>query len=178
MPAPDAVVVRELRDEDAESLLSLHHALDAETSMMMLEPGERTVTVGDVRAQLRRTVKTANATILAAQAGDELVGYVEAAGGRYRRTRHTAYVVIGVRDAWQGRGLGRELLMSLEKWARGHGIRRLELTVRVDNARARRLYERARYITEGVRRASLVIGNETVDELAMARIIEPDTESA
>jgi RimJ/RimL family protein N-acetyltransferase len=109
--------------------------------------------------------------IFVADAGDQLAGYVEAEGGGYRRTRHSAYVVIGVRRAWHGRGVGRVLLGALEEWAHIHGIRRLELTVRADNHRARRLYERAGYAAEGVRRGSLIVDEELVNEIAMARLL-------
>ncbi len=139
--------------------------------MMMLEEGERGTTVDDVRTHLRSLVASPNSTIVVADAGDQLAGYVEAEGGRYRRTRHSAYVVIGVRRAWHRRGVGGELLGALEAWAHTHGIRRLELTVRADNDRAQRLYERAGYATEGVRRGSLIVDDELVDEIAMARLL-------
>lgn len=166
-----APVVREARERDAQSLLSLQHALDAETMMMMLEAGERSTTVDDVRARLRSIVATPNSTLLVADGNDHLVGYVEAEGGIYRRTRHSAYVVIGVRREWHGRGVGRALLDALEEWARTNRVRRLELTVRVDNDQARRLYERAGFVAEGVRRGSLLVGDELVDEIAMARLL-------
>lgn len=139
--------------------------------MMMLEEGERTATAQDVRARLESVVASPNSTILVAEAGGQLVGYVEAEGGIYRRTRHSAYVVIGVRGDWQGRGVGRALVSALEEWAQAQRLRRLELTVRVDNHRARRLYERMGFVAEGVRRGSLLVGDELVDEIAMARVV-------
>jgi ribosomal protein S18 acetylase RimI-like enzyme len=63
-------------------------------------------------------------------------------------------------DAAGRLGLGRALLDALESWARAAGVRRLELTVRVDNDRARRLYERAGYAVEGVRRGSLLVDGD------------------
>lgn len=167
----DRPVVREAREQDAGLLLRLQHALDAETTMMMLEEGERSTTVDDVRAHLRTTLASSNSAMFVADAGEQLIGYVEAEGGVYRRTRHSVYVVIGVRQAWHGRGVGRALLGALEEWARTRGIRRMELTVRVDNNRARRLYERCGYQAEGVRRGSLLVGDSMVDEVAMARLL-------
>jgi RimJ/RimL family protein N-acetyltransferase len=111
-----------------------------------------------------------NSTLIIAADDDELVGYVHAQGGEYRRVRHCAYVVVGVLPSHQGRGLGTALLAALERWAVSEGLKRLELTVRVDNDRARRLYERAGYRVEGIRRASLQVGAELIDEVAMARV--------
>jgi len=173
---PDGVVVREACEADANALLELQRALDRETSMMMIEQDERTATVGDVSVRLRQISRTPNSTVIVATHGDEIVGYVEAEGGPYRRTRHSAYLVIGVRSAWHGRGLGRALLDAVERWAGKHGVRRLELTVRVDNKRAIRLYERAGYMTEGMRRASLLVESEEIDEFMMARVLETESE--
>ncbi len=164
--------LREARPDDAEALLGLQHALDGETTMMMLEVGERATSVDELRERLRAAALSPSSTVLMAVAGDELVGHVSADGGVYRRTRHSAYVVIGVSEAWRGRGVGRALLGALDAWARANGIRRLELTVRVDNVAAHRLYERAGYTAEGVRRASLRVGDEFIDEIAMARLLD------
>ena len=112
-----------------------------------------------------------NSTIVVAADDDELVGYVDAQGGDYRRVRHSAYVVVGVLPEHQARGLGSALLAALERWAVSQGLKRLELTVRVDNDRARRLYERAGYRVEGNRWASLQMGAELIDEVAMARLL-------
>jgi RimJ/RimL family protein N-acetyltransferase len=165
------LVIRETATADAGALLDLQHRLDDETEMMMLEPGERTATVDDVRARLRETIEAENSTIIVAADDDRLVGYAEAEGGRYRRTRHTAYVVIGVLAASSGKGVGSGLLDALDQWAAAHGVRRLELTVRVDNERARSLYERAGYEAEGTRYGSLLVRDQLIDELAMARIV-------
>jgi ribosomal protein S18 acetylase RimI-like enzyme len=86
--------------------------------------------------------------------------------------------VIGVLRAHQGRGVGRNLLAAVRSWAGEHGIARLELTVRADNAPARTLYERACFVEEGIRRASLRVGHDLIDEVAMACVLDRDTDSA
>lgn len=169
----NVTAVRDAGEADAEALLSLQRGLDIETPMMMLEEGERTTTIEELRRDVNTVVATRNSTILVAESDHELVGYVEAEGGPYRRTRHSAHVVSGVRQAYQDGGVGRALLGALEVWARAHRVRRLELTVRVDNQCARRLYEHAGYATEGLRRGSLLVGDELLDETAMARLLLP-----
>lgn len=80
--------VRPAAGTDAAALLALQHALDGETAMMMLEPGERTATVADVTAHLTAVEAQPNCAVLVAAAGGPLVGYVEAVGESYRRSRH------------------------------------------------------------------------------------------
>lgn len=163
--------IREADEGDAAAFLDLVLALDAETRFMMLEPGERTSSVEDVREKLRAAARTDNEVILLAEVDGALAGYVEAAGGRYRRNRHSATVVIGVRTEYSGRGIGARLLEELERWARAQGVRRLELTVMADNQRAIALYRRMGYEREGLRRDSLLVDGRFVDEYAMARIL-------
>ena len=170
--APTGLAVREMRQDDAEELLRLQHRLDEETTMMMLEPGERRSDLDDARSHVQETLASTNSTIIVAESNGRIVGYVEAEGGRYRRIRHTAHVVIGVLRSHQGRGIGRALLAALRSWAVDHGVSRLELTVRADNEPARRLYERAGFVVEGMRRESLRADGEMIDELAMAHLLE------
>jgi ribosomal protein S18 acetylase RimI-like enzyme len=161
------VEIREATSADAAALLELKRVLDRESTLMLLEPDER----GDVVEIPART----NAVVLVADVGDELAGYAEATGGSYRRERGTAYVVLGVRAAHAGRGVGTALLRALEAWAPGAGIRRLELTVQAHNAAAIALYRKLGYVEEGVRRASLEIDGAVVDELWMARVLSPES---
>jgi ribosomal protein S18 acetylase RimI-like enzyme len=157
--------IREATPADAERLLELKLVLDSETDFMMLEPGERGTEIADEASGL-------NSVVIVADDGARLVGYVEARRGAFRRNRHSAYVVIGVREDAASRGLGRQLLDHLEQWAREAGITRLELTVMDDNARALRLYQRQGYEIEGRRRNSLRVGGRYVDELAMAKLLD------
>lgn len=168
----DAVRIREARSEDADALLALKRALDHETTFMLLEPGERTMTETEVAEQLRRAAARSNSVVLVADASGELVGYVEAIGGGVRRNRHTAHVVIGVRQAVAGQGIGGRLLQELERWGRTNGVRRLELTVMTHNERAIGLYTKMGYRVEGTREAALLVDNELVDELWMAKLLK------
>ena len=156
--------------DDAGALRELKHALDAETGFMLIEQGERQESPADVAQQLDRIQDQDNSTIIVAEIPGALLGYVEAQGGDYRRNRHCAYVVIGVRRSAAGAGIGTALMAELNAWAEQHGVHRLELTVMADNERAIALYRRSGYEIEGIRRDSLHIEGSYVDELAMARL--------
>jgi len=159
--------------DDAAGLLALKQALDRETSFMLLEPDERREDRQHVAADLGAVADTANSVVIVAETAGRLVGYAEARGGRVRRNRMTAHVVIGVLAAASGRGVGSGLLRELELWAPAHGIHRLELTVMAHNRRALELYQRMGYTVEGRRRECLIVDGRPVDELYMARLL-PD----
>ena len=81
------------------------------------------------------------------------------------------YIVMGVLQAWVGRGIGRSLLEALEGWAQSKGLHRLELMVNCNNGRAIRLYENFGFESEGVKRHALRIDGQYIDAFYMAKLI-------
>jgi ribosomal-protein-alanine N-acetyltransferase len=86
---------------------------------------------------------------VAARADDKLVGY----GGIARLGRKKPYEyeihTIGVDAAYQGKGVGRQLLTALLEYANGGTI---FLEVRTDNDAAISLYESVGFVRVGMRR--------------------------
>jgi RimJ/RimL family protein N-acetyltransferase len=167
----DPVHIREAKTRDAGALLGLKSALDSETSLMLLERGERTTTETEVAEQLEAIAGRSNSVVFVAEIAGELIGYAEATGGDFRRNHHTAHVVIGVRKRYSGRGIGGHLLSELECWAQANSVRRLELTVMTSNERAIGLYRKLGYRVEGKREAALLVQDRLVDEFWMAKLL-------
>ena len=156
---------------DAAALLRLKQRLDQETSFMLLEASEREASVPALAQELEGMARSGNSAVIVAETGGELAGYVQLAGGSFRRTRATAYVVIGVLASAGGRGLGRGLLENAKRWAAAHGVHRLELTVMAHNTRAIRLYQRTGFSVEGRRAECLLVDGQFIDELYMAAVL-------
>jgi L-phenylalanine/L-methionine N-acetyltransferase len=87
------------------------------------------------------------------------------------RRAHAWGIGIGVRDDWQGKGVGKRLMETIidlaDNWL---GALRLELNVYTDNDRAIALYRKFGFVEEGVYRAYALREGELVDSLAMARL--------
>ncbi len=164
-------VVRQIRETDTAPFLELCQKLDHETQFMMLEPGERSTRLEEQSQQIRDILLRDNQTILVAEVGGELVGYVAALGGDFRRNRHCAHVVTGVLQGFCGKGIGARLFSELEQWARRHGVHRLELTVMAHNDKAINLYRKMGYEIEGSRRDSLLVNGSYVDEYYMGKLL-------
>ncbi len=164
--------IRAIRESDGEQFLLLGKALDKETQFMMLEPAERTTTIAEQTQQIRKLLAQDNQMIFVVEHEDQLVGFLGALGGNYRRNHDCVHVVIGIRQEFAGRGIGRALFEVLEKWAADHKLHRLELTVMSHNERAIHLYQKMGFSIEGTKKDSLLVDGRYVDEYYMARILD------
>lgn len=91
----------------------------------------------------------------------------------FGRRAHVGTVGLGVDEAYRRRRIGRRLLEavidSADNWL---GLRRLELSVNVDNAPAISLYTSLGFETEGRERQSILRDGHLVDSYRMARLRE------
>lgn len=126
-------MIREIKVEDAASFLQLSKQLDEETKFMLYEPGERKFTAEQQEQMIQRFVENKYATILVAVEEERIVGFILVNGNHIQRKRHVASIVIGILQEYSGRGIGTKLFKEVEKWARLHGVWRLELTVMAHN---------------------------------------------
>ena len=167
--------IRQIKERDTEAFYKMMVALDAETEFMMYEPGEREEKTPNLE-RLKNTVKSTedgDSLLLVAENNDgELVGYIWGERGTLNRVRHTAYVVIGIRKTYTHQGLGTRFFEELDKWAREHGIVRLELTVECPNEAGIALYKKAGFKIEGTRPKSMLVNGQYVDEYYMGKILE------
>ncbi|WP_249902275.1 GNAT family N-acetyltransferase [Paenibacillus sp. PK3_47] len=156
--------------DDAAELLQLQHRLDKETSFMLLEPDERQSNVQQVQEMIGKFAAADTSTIIGAFAEGRLAGYISVMGESTRRNRHSAYIVIGILKHYHGKGIGTRLFNEIEAWAAGSGIMRLELTVMTHNEQAVALYTKSGFAIEGIKRKSLRVNGEWVDEYYMSRL--------
>ena len=109
---------------------------------------------------------------------DVLVAFLDGEGAGYVKlgrstplaaTDHVVMVTgIAVAPAFQRRGVGRALIDAAAAEARGRGARRLTLRVLGPNESARRLYQSAGFVVEGIQRGEFLLEGEYVDDVLMA----------
>ncbi|WP_210497270.1 GNAT family N-acetyltransferase [Microvirga antarctica] len=123
-------------------------------------------------AQTRALIekRPAGSVFLIALRGGEVVGSAGLDPQSGRRA-HAASLGMGVHDDHQGRGIGSRLLAALldvaDDWL---NLRRIELTVFVDNAPALALYRRHGFDIEGTLADYAFRGGAFVDAYTMARL--------
>jgi L-phenylalanine/L-methionine N-acetyltransferase len=103
---------------------------------------------------------------------DDVVGEISLHTSPTRwRMRHVGGIGMAVRDDWQGEGVGTALMEAAldlaDNWL---NLRRIELTVYVDNAPAIALYEKFGFEVEGIHCHFALRNGEYVDAYSMARL--------
>jgi L-phenylalanine/L-methionine N-acetyltransferase len=110
---------------------------------------------------------------LVACVDDEVVGEISLHTSPTRwRMRHVGSIGMGVRDDWQGKGVGTALMQAVldlaDNWL---NLTRIELRVYTDNAPAIALYEKFGFEIEGTHRRMAFRNGEYVDGHSMARVV-------
>ncbi|GAK01239.1 GNAT family N-acetyltransferase [Geomicrobium sp. JCM 19055] len=116
---------------------------------MLMEPGERSLTIEQQRSMIQHFLTSEHSTIVLAESETTLIGYVIAIGGDVHRTKHSVRLVIGVLQSYRGQGTGQELFDYIDSWAKQREIVRMELDVVTVNERAIRLYKKCGFTIEG-----------------------------
>ncbi|GGE63009.1 bifunctional histidine phosphatase family protein/GNAT family N-acetyltransferase [Priestia taiwanensis] len=169
----ESFFLRTITEEDASSVLHLMKIIDSESSYMLYGIGERTTSPEQQRKNIKNILKRDNATILLAMDDQTPIGYMMALGGTTERTKHSAYLVIGILHSHTGKGIGKALFEKMEQWAIAHSITRLELTVMTNNERAVYLYKKLGFEIEGMKKQAFFLHNEYIDAYEMAKILSP-----
>ncbi|UCZ55252.1 GNAT family N-acetyltransferase [Bacillus shivajii] len=164
--------IRSIETTDSKDFLHLNKQLDSETSFMLYEPDERQLTVEQQEKIISKIREKQEKEIYVVEyENDKLVGYIALFGGEVNRNRHSAYIVMGILKSYQGRGIGTKLFEKAHQWAEQHGIHRFELTVMKHNEHAVHLYKKQGFEIEGVKRDSLKVNDEYVDEYYLSKLL-------
>lgn len=132
------VATRPVRPDDDERLVRMWPRLSADTVYRRFHSPLRRLPMATVRHLVEVDHELREAVV--AEIGGEVVGVA-----RYDRSPAdpaAAEFAVVVEDAWQGLGLGRQLLAELTGLAVRRGVQRLTATVQMDNDRMLRLIHR------------------------------------
>ncbi|WP_328585871.1 GNAT family N-acetyltransferase [Rossellomorea aquimaris] len=165
------IIIRAVKKEEAEKLMHLIKNVENQSEFMLMEPGERQMTLEKQIKMIERFESQENAVILTAEKDGIMIGYLFALGGSAKRTRHSAYLAVGILKEFRGQGAGTSLFEAVEEWAGKHGISRLELTAVTGNTLGIGLYKKRGFEVEGTKRNSLNINGDFHDEYYMSKLL-------
>lgn len=161
--------IRRCKINDADNMLKMLLELDKETEYMLFEADERPNDINRVKAMINQSINGDNLLLIATE-DDNIIGFLSAQRGIIRKIKHTAYIVVGIREKFRGKGIGKKLFCELDLWAKENNISRLELTVMCPNSMAKQLYEKNGFEVEGTKRNSIFMNGKYIDEYYMSKI--------
>jgi len=142
--------IRPAEPGDAARLVELAREVGAESEGWLIAGGEWR-TAGEERRYLRSLRRHRHAAVFVAEIDGTIVGRLSIARDHRRL------------------GAGTALMEGAERWARGVGVRKIELHVFPHNGPAIALYEGLGYEQEGFRHGHYRRGNDFVDAILMAK---------
>lgn len=150
------MIIRPIAVSDAENFVELSKKID-ESGFMMFEPGEKETTVEQQRKSIERILSEKKSIFFVAEVESKIVGFIAVLGSNLKRNQHSAYLVLGILEEYQGQGIATKLFNQVFEWAKEVEISRLELTVIKGNKKAFNLYRKMGFILEGEKVHSLII---------------------
>jgi len=162
-------VVRRADPGDAEQLTRLAEEVSGEPEAWLITANGEWRPVGDERRYLKAVRRYAHAAVFVAERADgTLIGRLSVARDAHPASAHVADIGLMVARDARRQGVGWALLEAAVEWARGAGVRKLELHVFPWNEPAIRLYEKFGFEREGFRKGHYSRAGEDVDAILMA----------
>jgi L-phenylalanine/L-methionine N-acetyltransferase len=161
--------IRPADPSDADQLTRLAEAVSSEPEAWLISANGEWRSVGEERRYLKAVRRYAHAAVFVAERDDGvLVGRLSVARDAHPASAHVADLGLMVAADARRQGVGWRLLDAAVEWARGAGVRKLELHVFPWNEPAIALYEKFGFEREGYRKGHYTRAGEDVDAILMA----------
>lgn len=163
-------IIRKANESDTSQILAVMK--DAEQSgFMLFAPDERNMAPASLSKLINSINQTHTSGFFIAEHEDEILGYLLLKAETLSRTSHRAQIAVGVHSKSRGKGIGTALFDYMIQWAKMSQLHRLELTVIEYNEQAVHLYKKMGFEVEGVKKNSLLIDGQYVNELYMTKLL-------
>lgn len=159
------ITIRHSEIRDAQKIKQVYECVNAYSNTLQLPFPDGSVW------EKRMAQQSDNIYSFVAEVADDIVGNLGLVVCANARRRHVASFGMGVKDDQQRKGVGSALMSAMielsDNWL---NLRRIELTVFVDNASAIALYQKFGFIIEGESADYAFRNGEFVNVYHMARI--------
>ena len=169
----DSVVVRQARPADGAALEAAVEQINSETEFLGV-PGEGHPWDGHFAEEIARIAENGSGVVCVAVERGVIAGYLSAFTGWFARNRGNVFIaVVGLREAYRGRGIGTRLFAAVEDWARARGAWRMDLRVSSLNESGQALYRKCGFAVEGRIRQAVLRHGAWTDDLWMGKLLDP-----
>jgi RimJ/RimL family protein N-acetyltransferase len=164
----DPITVRHATPNDAPRLIGFLQIIGGQTDFLNFGAGEFHLTEQQEREYIERSRAIDTSLFLVAEIGPTIVSTLTFSTPQRERLEHVGEFGVSVLEARWGEGIGEAMTRAMLEWARRHEIvRKINLEVRVDNARAIALYARLGFVEEGRQTLAMRVGDTFYDTLWM-----------
>lgn len=136
------LVLRNPKKEDAKMLLDYMKTICGESSFLLKEPEEMTMTVEEEEKFIQRTNDSKTSIMLLGFLDGVYVGNCSLNGSNLIRKKHRVSMGIALYEKFTGLGIGTSMMEELIALAKQNGFEQLELDVFSNNTRAIHLYQK------------------------------------
>ncbi len=165
--------IRRAAVSDAEALIRHLKVTAEETTFLLKEPEEITLTVPEEKKFIMDRENDPASLMLVAEDEEGICGLCSLMpAGPYARVAHRCTVSIALLQRATGKALGRKMMEALLSAAHSYGYTQAELEVLEDNDMAIRLYSRLGFLPYGTRPAAMKYKDgSTKSEILMYKLL-------
>jgi ribosomal protein S18 acetylase RimI-like enzyme len=158
-------VIRPARQSDFEGLIDTIRDVTAEETYVVAESIAEQLLYEDA---VNRHNSAGSRVFFVAAVDESVVGWSHLDLPQLDKLQCTAQLTVGVREDYQGNGIGTKLTGRALDWAEANGYRKVYNSVPTTNDTAIAFLENRSWETEGVRKDHYTIGDRHVDEVMLA----------
>lgn len=142
-------IIREADIEDAENVIEYIKIVSDETDFLISDSSERNFTVRKEKEFLQNIQSSILEKIFLFEIENKIVGMCSIEGINKIRIKHRVDLAITVLKNYWGNKIGEKLIDYAIDYCKSNSIKKIELTVRIDNERALKLYKKFGFEIEG-----------------------------
>jgi RimJ/RimL family protein N-acetyltransferase len=142
-------ILRHAEVEDAEKLIELMRKLDVETTFLLREADEFTLTIDQEKEFIKKQQDSEVNLLILVEVDGKVIGSCGINGNTRKRLRHSANLGIAILREYWGMGIGKKLIETGIKWTKENDMSRITLQVDTNNYRAISLYLKLGFEIEG-----------------------------
>ena len=142
-------IIREADIEDAENVIEYIKIVSDETDFLISDSSEIKFTVKKEKEFLQNIQSSILEKIFLFEIENKIVGMCSIEGINKIRIKHRVDMAITVLKNYWGNKIGEKLIDYAIDYCKSNSIKKIELTVRIDNKRALKLYKKFGFEIEG-----------------------------
>jgi RimJ/RimL family protein N-acetyltransferase len=172
------IIIKGLTLEDAPGLIEYMKKIGSESDNLTFD-GSIQISLEDEKKWLERKLNDSHSYLVAAFSDERIVGLLDfSSNGKKPRIAHCGEFGLSVLKDFWGHGIGTTLMHLMLDWAKGHGIRKINLLCREDNVKAVELYKKMGFSVEGHDLRMFCIDGRFINGVRMGLLIDGDDQQS